>query len=256
MSKADKRERQRQNRELAKAERERLMKRDRRMRSARGLLFVLIPVIAVFVFFTFIQNSGSSSKSSVSCSTTKPPQTKKDTNQQAPAQTIDVTKTYTATMKTSCGTFTIGLAAAEAPKTVNSFVHLARQGFYDGLTFHRIAKDFVVQGGDPKGDGSGGPGYKLPTEPPANGYKKGSVAMANSGPDTTGSQFFLVLSANGAKALGGPPYLYSGLGTVTNGMNVVEKLGSLYNKNQTPSDPASQKTSQPLYIDKVTINES
>jgi cyclophilin family peptidyl-prolyl cis-trans isomerase len=132
---------------------------------------------------------------------------------------------------------------------------LARQGFYDGLTFHRIVKDFVVQGGSPTPDGTGGPGYKLPTEPPKNGYKKYGVAMANAGPNTTGSQFFIILSDQGAQGLGGPPYLYSQLGQVTQGTSVVDKLGTLYNKNQS-QDPSTQNTSQPVYIDKVTIRES
>src|SRR5262249_37275571 len=99
----------------------------------------------------------------------------------APAMTINTAKTYTAVMSTTCGDITIALDAKTAPKTVNSFVHLSKKGFYDGLTFHRVAKDFVVQGGDPKGDGTGGPGYTLPDEPPKTGYKAGSVAMANSG---------------------------------------------------------------------------
>jgi cyclophilin family peptidyl-prolyl cis-trans isomerase len=174
----------------------------------------------------------------------------------APAMTIDTAKTYTATLSTTCGDFTITLDAANAPQTVNSFVFLAREGFYDGLTFHRVAKDFVVQGGDPEGTGSGGPGYELPDEPPPDGYAKGSVAMANSGPGTTGSQFFVALSDEGAQGLGGPPYSYSGLGTVTDGFDAVEKLGQLYNPDQDPGDPSSQTTSVPLYIFKVEITES
>jgi cyclophilin family peptidyl-prolyl cis-trans isomerase len=94
-------------------------------------------------------------------------------------------------------------------------VYLACKGFYNGTTFHRIVTDFVDQGGDPKGDGTGGPGYTLPDEPPADGYRAGSVAMANAGSGTTGSQFFLVVSDSGAQQLGtSPPYKYSALGTM------------------------------------------
>ncbi len=175
---------------------------------------------------------------------------------QPPPMTIDPAKTYTAKMSTTCGDITIALDAKNSPMTVNSFVFLAQQGFYDGLKFHRVAKDFVVQGGDPVGDGTGGPGYTIPDEPPADGYKAGSVAMANSGPGTTGSQFFLTWTDQGAAQLGGPPYLYSSLGTVTEGLDVVATLGSLYNPDQDPSDPSTQTTAVPLYINKVEIIES
>jgi cyclophilin family peptidyl-prolyl cis-trans isomerase len=122
---------------------------------------------------------------------------------------IDTNKTYEAVLHTSEGDVPITLDAKTAPKTVNSFVYLACQGFYNGTTFHRIVTDFVDQGGDPKGDGTGGPGYTIPDEPPANGYQSGSVAMANSGAGTTGSQFFLVVSDNGAQQLGtSSPYKY------------------------------------------------
>jgi cyclophilin family peptidyl-prolyl cis-trans isomerase len=164
--------------------------------------------------------------------------------------TIDASKTYTATMTTTCGTITMVLDPKEAPKTVNSFVFLAQHHFYDGLTFHRIAKDFVVQGGDPTGTGAGGPGYNLATEPPKNGYTGGSVAMANAGAGTTGSQFFLTWTDAGAKNLGGPPYLYSILGQITKGLDVVKTMGSL-----APASGDGAPT-HPLYIFKVTISVS
>ena len=112
--------------------------------------------------------------------------------QEPPPLTVDPSKTYVATVDTNEGSFQMTLDPQVAPQTVNSFVYLASQGFYDGLPFHRVVKNFVIQGGDPKGDGSGGPGYTLPDEPPTNGYQKYSVAMANAGADTNGSQFFLV----------------------------------------------------------------
>jgi cyclophilin family peptidyl-prolyl cis-trans isomerase len=184
------------------------------------------------------------------CVSTKPPVAVPGTYAEAPAMTVDPAKTYTATMTTSCGAITIALDPKEAPKTVNSFVFLARHHFYDGLLFHRVVPNFVVQGGDPKGDGTGGPGYTLPDEPPATGYKAGSVAMANAGSGTTGSQFFLVSTANGAAGLGGPPYLYSILGQITKGLDVVTKMNTLA--------PASGDGPpvHPLYIFKVSISES
>jgi cyclophilin family peptidyl-prolyl cis-trans isomerase len=110
-------------------------------------------------------------------------------------------------------------------------------------------KDFVIQGGDPKGDGSGGPGYNVPDEPPKTGYKTGSVAMANAGSGTTGSQFFVVVSENGAKQLGGPPYKYSSLGSVTSGFDTVQRMMKLAGASDGPPQ-------RPLYIDSITISES
>ena len=125
---------------------------------------------------------------------------------------------------------------------------LAREGFYDGLTFHRVEKDFVVQGGDPRGDGTGGPGYTLPDEPPSDGYRKYSVAMANAGSGTTGSQFFVATTDAGARALGGPPYLYSDLGVVTSGTDTIDRINAL-------GGPGGRPT-KPVTITKITITES
>jgi peptidyl-prolyl cis-trans isomerase B (cyclophilin B) len=106
---------------------------------------------------------------------------------------IDPAKTYAATVKTSRGDIEVDLFAAEAPKTVNNFVFLARDGFYDGLTFHRVIRDFVAQGGCPLGTGTGGPGYKFEDETRGNPHRHevGSLSMANAGPNTNGSQFFI-----------------------------------------------------------------
>jgi cyclophilin family peptidyl-prolyl cis-trans isomerase len=271
---ADKRQRQKENARAARAAREAEIKKHKRNKTIRNAGIAAGVFVIAFLILHFV-TGGSSKKAApdtttsvptsttvkpvvypAGCVKTVPKASTKPTFKTAPPMTIDVTKTYVAHFTTTCGAFDITLAPKVAPKTVNSFVFLAKQGFYDGLKFQRVAKDFVVQGGDPKGDGSGGPGYNLPTEPPKNGYKTGSVAMANAGPDTTGSQFFLVLSDNGAKGLGGPPYLYSDLGDITKGFDVVTKLGSLYNPDQNPSDPSTQKTSVPLYMFKVTITET
>lgn len=126
-----------------------------------------------------------------------------------------------ATIKTNKGNITLKFYGEKAPITVANFCTLAKKGFYDNLTFHRIVKDFMIQGGDPTGTGSGGSGYKFKDELPAKGeYKLGSIAMANSGPDTNGSQFFIV-SGNDGVAL---PPLYSLFGEVTEGMDTIEKI--------------------------------
>jgi peptidyl-prolyl cis-trans isomerase B (cyclophilin B) len=108
-----------------------------------------------------------------------------------PEMTIDESKTYRVTIQTNKGEVTLDLMPSLAPNTVNNFVSLVRAGYYDGLTFHRYVPDFVIQGGDPTGTGGGGPGYKFEDEPVKGEYREGAVAMANSGPHTNGSQFFI-----------------------------------------------------------------
>jgi cyclophilin family peptidyl-prolyl cis-trans isomerase len=110
----------------------------------------------------------------------------------APAMAIDAKKSYSATIETSEGTMVIDLFPGDAPQTVNNFVFLARDGFYDGVIFHRVIEGFMIQGGDPTGTGMGGPGYKFSDEPVKRKYLRGTVAMANAGPNTNGSQFFIM----------------------------------------------------------------
>jgi cyclophilin family peptidyl-prolyl cis-trans isomerase len=256
VSKQSKRERQRENREARRAYEEQLYRRRRMGRWARIVVIVLIPIVAVGIFLAVSGGDDSSEASpavKAGCRDVDDPKPKDLTFPSAPPLTIDAAATYTATVDTSCGSFTIQLDAATAPQSVNSFVFLANEGFYDGLPFHRVAKGFVVQGGDPQGDGSGGPGYTLPDEPPPNGYQLGSVALANSGPNTSGSQFFIVTSDEGAANLGGPPYLYSGLGQVTEGIETVEKINRLGSSAQ---DPAAQAPKGPVVIDKITITQT
>src|SRR5262249_3989126 len=150
----------------------------------------------------------------------------------------------TAAVETSCGSFDIALDTKRAPKTVNSFVHLSEEGFYDGLDFHRIVPGFVIQGGDPLGTGTGGPGYKVVEKPPANlSYTKGTVAMAKSSaepPGTSGSQFFVVTGADA-----GLPPEYALVGKVSKGIGVVETIGKL----GTPEE----KPKQTIVIEKISI---
>jgi len=142
---------------------------------------------------------------------------------EAPEMGIDTSKRYTATMETSLGTIVIALDAINAPKTVNNFVFLALNHYYDGVIFHRIINGFMCQGGDPTGTGMGGPGYKFEDEPVKQRYQLGSVAMANAGPNTNGSQFFLI---SGPSGVGLPPQ-YNHFGQIVKGMDVLETMQSV-----------------------------
>ena len=137
-----------------------------------------------------------------------------------PAMSIDATKQYHATLSTSYGDITVQLYQEEAPATVNNFVFLARQGFYNGVRFHRIVRGFMVQGGDPTGTGRGGPGYRFADEPVTRDYLRGTLAMANSGPDSNGSQFFIM---HEDYAL---PKDYTIFGMVTEGLQVLDAIAN------------------------------
>ena len=163
----------------------------------------------------------------------------------APLVTINPKSTYTATLRTNKGEITIKLFAAEAPKTVNNFVFLARDGYYDGVIFHRVIKGFMIQSGDPKGDGTGGPGYRFADEPVTRKYDPGIVAMANAGPNTNGSQFFIMHGANVSL-----PPSYTIFGKVVSGMETVEKLAITPVTGLEPSTPTER-----LVIEKVEISE-
>jgi len=158
---------------------------------------------------------------------------------------IDAQKRYTAVMQTSKGSMTIALDPAAAPRTVNSFVFLARNGYYDGVVFHRIIPGFVVQGGDPTGTGRGGPGYKFADElPPAGRYEVGSLAMANSGPNTNGSQFFIISGSDGVRL----PPSYSLFGKVVAGLETVTALDAVGSSGGSPKER--------VQIDSVTVTEA
>ena len=138
---------------------------------------------------------------------------------QPPLMAIDQNATYTATISTNMGDMTLELFASEAPLTVNNFVFLAREGLYNNVIFHRVIKGFMIQGGDPRGDGSGGPGYSFRDEPVKRSYTRGIVAMANAGPNTNGSQFFIVHGADAQL-----PPLYTIFGQLTAGLDTLDRL--------------------------------
>jgi peptidyl-prolyl cis-trans isomerase B (cyclophilin B) len=172
----------------------------------------------------------------------------KDARLAKPKELLDPGKKYVATVTTNCGEFEITLDAKRAPKTGGSFKYLADKGFYDGLGFHRIVPGFVIQGGDPKGDGSGGPGYSVIEAPPEDlTYDKGVVAMAKTAiedPGTSGSQFFVVTAA-------GTPLRpeYALLGKVTKGQEVVDLIGVA------PVGPDEQPV-EPIVIESIEVAES
>jgi cyclophilin family peptidyl-prolyl cis-trans isomerase len=163
-----------------------------------------------------------------------------------PAMTIDTTRTYRATLETSAGVIELELFASEAPKTVNNFVFLAREGFYDGTIFHRVIPKFMIQGGDPTGTGRGGPGYRFENEnkQSARPFEAGTLAMANAGPDTNGSQFFI--------NDGPSPWLtadkYTIFGRVTRGLDVVNAIANA-------PRGANDRPDAPVMIRGVTIAE-
>ncbi len=164
----------------------------------------------------------------------------------APKQTVKKGEKLTAVVATSCGTFDIALDTTRAPKTTNSFAYLSEEGFYDDLTFHRIAPGFVIQGGDPLGTGIGGPGYTVDEKPPANlAYTKGVVAMAKSSadpPGRSGSQFYVVTAADA-----GLPPEYALVGKVDKGYDVVERIEKLGTPAETPK--------QTVLIESITIEK-
>jgi cyclophilin family peptidyl-prolyl cis-trans isomerase len=170
-----------------------------------------------------------------------------------PAMQIDKNKKYQAVISTTMGDITVELFAKDAPITVNNFVFLAKDKFYDGLTFHRVIKDFMIQTGDPLGNGTGGPGYNFEDEL-NNGhvYEPGVVAMANAGANTNGSQFFIG-SGDDVKNLKHTPY-YTIFGKVISGMDVVKKIESVKVKNNPLTGEASMPA-DPIKIKTITIQE-
>jgi cyclophilin family peptidyl-prolyl cis-trans isomerase len=156
---------------------------------------------------------------------------------------IDGSRKYSATIDTSAGQMTADLFVSDAPSTVNNFVFLARDGFYDGVIFHRVIKGFMIQGGDPTGTGRGGPGYRFNDEPVSRSYERGILAMANAGPNTNGSQFFVMHADYGL-----PPN-YTIFGKLTSGEEVLDKIA-------TAPTGAQDRPSDPVTINRIEITES
>jgi len=175
----------------------------------------------------------------------------------APAKVIEKSQTYVATLQTSCGDIVIELLDDRAPKTVNSFVFLAREGFFDGQRIHRIDESIdVLQGGDPTGTGGGGPGYTIPDELTGEeSYAAGTFAMANAGPDTGGSQFFIITGVDG-HALDDQA-AWTIFGTIVEGLDVAERIQGIPISDPEAAaagDLTGQQPSQAVYIERVTID--
>ncbi len=185
------------------------------------------------------------------CKDVAAPEPKPDGGAKKPGGSLDAGRTYLVTMTTSCGDLTIRLDQRTAPKTAASFAALVRSGFYDGTIFHRLVPGFVVQGGDPTGTGTGGPGYSVRDKPPGDAaYTRGVVAMAKTAaepPGTSGSQFYIVTAPDA-----GLPPEYALLGKVTKGLSTARRIEQL-------GDPASGEAGTPLrpvVLEKATLRES
>lgn len=164
-----------------------------------------------------------------------------------PEMTIDQNKEYQATLHTSEGDIIISLDTKTTPVTANNFVYLAKSNFYDDAIFHRVINGFMIQGGDPRGDGTGGPGYKFDDEPFTGKYTRGTIAMANSGPNTNGSQFFIMHQDYGLQ----PNYVI--FGHVITGLDVVDKIATA--KVTGSFSGEMSKPVKPVIIKSVTIEE-
>ena len=218
----------------------------------RWIILAVFAVVAIGVVAAILISRGGGSSDSTAaaasangCKKVEAPKPKR-VSLKAPKQTVRRGERLTAVVRTSCGTFQIALDTKRAPKTANSFAYLAEKGFYDDLTFHRIVSGFVIQGGDPLGNGLGGPGYTVVEKPPANlAYTKGVVAMAKSSadpPGASGSQFYVVTGADA-----GLPPEYALVGKVSKGYPVVARIGKLGN--------ASEKPKQTVLIEKISIEK-
>jgi peptidyl-prolyl cis-trans isomerase B (cyclophilin B) len=181
------------------------------------------------------------------CTDVDVPEAREDGGATAPAERLDPETTYDLVLTTNCGSFTVTLDLEKAPATAASLVSLAESGFYDDTVFHRIVPGFVIQGGDPTQTGGGGPGYQTVDAPPADAaYTRGVVAMAKTGSEpagTSGSQFFVVTGAD----IGLPPE-YAIVGTVTSGIDVVDRIGEL-------GDPGTEQPTRPVVIESVTVEK-
>jgi cyclophilin family peptidyl-prolyl cis-trans isomerase len=258
---SDRRHRQKEQRAAKReAERKHEARRELGRRLLTALLFGVV-VVAIFAFGGFFGGDDDSDVPGTyadyrarptACGAQLPPAEQVMTFQAPETQTdISETTSVTATITTSCGEIVLDLNTSGAPETVNSFVFLARAGFYDGQVIHRIAENFVFQAGDPDADGTGGPGYVIADEYPQEdfAYEEGVVAMANRGARSTGSQFFVVTGDDGRFLTN----QFNVLGTVTSGNEAIERIMAV----ETATAPGSVEQSRPLqsvYIESITVD--
>lgn len=264
----DKRARKKQHRNEMLAERAANLRR-RRMERIGAVAFVGLAIVGLAIF-TGRDNEPDDQPAATGASPTpeatlaaacgaEAPSPADPQQYKKPEQVLKEGVDYAAVMHTSCGDIEMDLFEGEAPKTVNSFVFLAQEGFFDGLTFHRISANFVIQGGDPEGTGRGDPGYVVPDEFPKKGneYTFGTVAMANSGPGTTGSQFFIVthLGPDDQPEPAGLDPLYSLFGQVTrSSYETIREIGR--QEVVGGNDPTlAERPIAPVYIESIEIIE-
>lgn len=207
-----------------------------------------ISLLALVIASTVPSKTSTATKVVAGCARVSNPAAKPDGGRRPPKTRLDSMKRYDVTFTTNCGTFTIRLNVRVSPRTTASFFTLARTGFFDRTTFHRIVPRFVIQGGDPTGTGTGGPGYKTIDRPPRTTvYRQYLVAMAKGAaepPGTSGSQFFIVTATNVQL----PPD-YAVLGTVTLGRKAVDQIGRL-------GEPTTELPTRPIVISKVSVRSS
>lgn len=222
------------------------LKREKRLKMTGFIaLGVVIGIlVAIALYFGVIYAKNKFFKRAETTKTTESYKTGERVYSKEPDMQIDTNKTYIAKFETNQGNFDIELFVKDAPKTVNNFVVLAKDKFYDGLIFHRVINDFMIQGGDPNGDGTGGPGYQFEDEINSHKLVKGTLAMANSGENTNGSQFFIV-TKEATDWLDGK---HTAFGNVINGLDVVMGIQEL------PVGENDKPTTDVL-INKVTIEE-
>src|SRR5919106_1399298 len=191
-------------------------------------------------------DDGSTASGSAGCESVEAPSAREPETREAPSEPLDASTAYSLVVETSCGSFTIGLDLERAPNTSASLVALAGDGYFDGTSFHRVVPDFVIQGGDPTGSGSGGPGYQTVDAPPSDAkYVEGVVAMAKTElepPGTSGSQFFVVTGDDI-----GLPANYAIVGEVSEGIGTVERIEALGVGDGPPS--------QPVVVEPITVDE-
>ncbi|MDO8507658.1 MAG: peptidylprolyl isomerase [bacterium] len=213
-----------------------------------GFAVIMLGLVGAYGYKEFVLKKGDRNQANKSNEIKKENSVKK--YDKYPDMVIDANKKYTALLKTSKGDITVELDAKNSPKTVNNFVFLSKKGFYDGLTFHRVIKDFMIQSGDPNGNGTGDPGYKFDDEPIVKDYLPGTLAMANSGKNTNGSQFFIMTADYSGGKL---PKNYVIFGNVITGMDTVKKIA------ETPVEQSSggesSKPKEKVTIETITIEE-
>lgn len=267
MTNQEKRARQKERRAAIVAAREAAVRRQRIMRGS-----IAVVVLAAIVILAIFAGGGSDEESSgdegppVACGAEAPPEGNPQQYDSPPEMALEEGVDYSATVSTSCGDFTFDLLEEEAPENVNNFIFLAREGFFDGSTFHRVEPGTVIQGGAPEPNGAGGPGYEIQDELPKSSkeYTFGTVAMANRGPDTAGSQFFVNMAdpnpKGGLESSGYPPD-YSLFGRVD--LEDQESVDTLIEISEQETsgeiDPTTgQPSTKPLetvYIESVEITE-